>query len=52
MTAAKRKRTGKTAYEMSTRFFTAMITGSCRWQAQLKETEIRWGQKMSSPFCF
>lgn len=46
MTAAKKKRTGKAAYEVSTHFFTAIVTGSCRWQTQLEEKEIRWGQRM------
>ena len=52
MTAAKKKRIGKVAYEMSMRFFNVVVTGSCRWQTQLEEKEIRWGQRMSSPFCF
>ena len=46
MTAAKKKRTGKAAYEVSTHFFTAIVTGNCRWQTQLEGKEIRWGQRM------
>lgn len=40
MTAAKKKRTGKAAYEVSTHFFTAIVTGSCRWQTQLEEKKL------------